>query len=116
MDLIRVPRTLRDWLEAAVQEKYGLPRNSLLVNASHTHCGAESRPGGGSSPLARVATPGPLKAGQPVSVWTTIADTLVDGSWRDEPSIPDREVLGGTTSDGSSACVTSLWCPSAGDS
>lgn len=43
MDLISVPRALRDWLEAAVQEKYGLPRNSLLLNASHTHCGPELR-------------------------------------------------------------------------
>lgn len=43
MDLISVPRTLRDWLESAVHDKYGLDRNSLLMNASHTHCGPELR-------------------------------------------------------------------------
>lgn len=39
LDLISVPRSLRDWLEAAVQDKYALPPSSLLINASHTHCG-----------------------------------------------------------------------------
>ena len=43
MDLISVPRTLRDRLEAAVQEKYSLTASSLLMNASHTHCGPELR-------------------------------------------------------------------------
>jgi len=43
LDLISVPRTLRDWLEAAVQEKYGLKSSSLLMNCSHTHCGPELR-------------------------------------------------------------------------
>ncbi len=43
LDLISVPRTLRDWLEAAVQEKHGLKRSSLLMNCSHTHCGPELR-------------------------------------------------------------------------
>jgi len=43
LDLISVPRTLRDWLQAAAQEKYGLPPSSLLMNASHTHCGPELR-------------------------------------------------------------------------
>ena len=43
MDLISVPRTLRDWLEAAARDQYGLPRSGLLMNASHTHCGPELR-------------------------------------------------------------------------
>jgi len=43
IDLISVPRTLRDWLEAAAREKYGLNRSSLLMNISHTHCGPELR-------------------------------------------------------------------------
>ena len=43
MDLISVPRPLRDWLEKQVQEKFGLPQASLLMNASHTHCGPELR-------------------------------------------------------------------------
>jgi hypothetical protein len=42
-DLIGIPRDLRDWLEAQVQEKYGLPPAGLLLNASHTHCGPELR-------------------------------------------------------------------------
>jgi hypothetical protein len=43
MDLISVPRPLRDGLEAQVRAKYGLERHALLVNASHTHCGPELR-------------------------------------------------------------------------
>jgi hypothetical protein len=43
MDLISVPRPLRDWLEKQVKEKFRLPQASLLMNASHTHCGPELR-------------------------------------------------------------------------
>lgn len=43
MDLIGVPRPLRDWLEARVRESHGLPGAALLLNASHTHCGPELR-------------------------------------------------------------------------
>ena len=43
LDLIGVPRDLRQTLEAEVNDKYGLPRESLLLNASHTHCGPELR-------------------------------------------------------------------------
>jgi len=43
MDLISVPRPLRDWLEKQVKEKFGLSQESLLMNASHTHCGPELR-------------------------------------------------------------------------
>ncbi|MFM7070453.1 MAG: neutral/alkaline non-lysosomal ceramidase N-terminal domain-containing protein, partial [Planctomycetota bacterium] len=42
-DLIGVPRALRERLEKSVQEKHGLPPESLLLNASHTHCGPELR-------------------------------------------------------------------------
>jgi predicted amidohydrolase len=42
-DLIGVPRPLRDYLEKEVQSKYGLEPASLLINASHTHCGPELR-------------------------------------------------------------------------
>ncbi|MCX6909637.1 MAG: neutral/alkaline non-lysosomal ceramidase N-terminal domain-containing protein, partial [Verrucomicrobia bacterium] len=41
MDLITVPRSLRDWLENQLEEKHGLSRGSLMMNASHTHCGPE---------------------------------------------------------------------------
>ncbi|MBM3861798.1 MAG: hypothetical protein FJ395_19415 [Verrucomicrobia bacterium] len=43
LDLISVPRPLRDWLEKEVKEKFGLPQELLLMNASHTHCGPELR-------------------------------------------------------------------------
>lgn len=43
LDLIGVPRGLRDWMEKEVHERHKLPRESLLMNASHTHCGPELR-------------------------------------------------------------------------
>ncbi|MFV1968478.1 MAG: neutral/alkaline non-lysosomal ceramidase N-terminal domain-containing protein [Pirellulaceae bacterium] len=44
LDLISIPREVRDWLERQVGQKYQLPPEALLVNASHTHCGPEVRP------------------------------------------------------------------------
>jgi neutral ceramidase len=43
MDLIGVLSTLRESVEKQVGEKYGLPPESLLLAASHTHCGPEYR-------------------------------------------------------------------------
>jgi hypothetical protein len=43
MDLIGVPRPLRDAVEQRALSQHGLPRQSLLINASHTHCGPELR-------------------------------------------------------------------------
>lgn len=43
LDLIGVPRALREAVEKQVQEQFGLPPESLLLNASHTHCGPELR-------------------------------------------------------------------------
>lgn len=51
-DLIGVPRPLRDRLVATVAERFKLPPESLLLNASHTHCGPELR-------VARVPLDGP---------------------------------------------------------
>ncbi len=42
-DLISVPRPIREDLEKAVQEKFSLPPEGLLINCSHTHCGPEIR-------------------------------------------------------------------------
>ncbi|MEW4530690.1 neutral/alkaline non-lysosomal ceramidase N-terminal domain-containing protein [Maioricimonas sp. JC845] len=42
-DLIGIPRALRERLEATLHEKYALPPESLLLNASHTHSGPELR-------------------------------------------------------------------------
>src|SRR5689334_20138381 len=46
MDLIGLPRSLRDAVAKQAQEKYHLPPASLLLNASHTHCGPVVRSGG----------------------------------------------------------------------
>lgn len=45
LDLIGIPRTLRDSLEKHVREKYRLPPESLMMNASHTHSGPLVRVG-----------------------------------------------------------------------
>jgi hypothetical protein len=42
-DLIGIPRELRDWLEEEVNNKYKIAPGSLMLNASHTHCGPELR-------------------------------------------------------------------------
>ncbi len=46
LDLVSVPRPLRDRLEAAARERYKLPPEALLLNCSHTHCGPELRVAG----------------------------------------------------------------------
>lgn len=43
LDLIGVPRPLRENLEQTLEKTYGLPPRALLINASHTHCGPELR-------------------------------------------------------------------------
>lgn len=43
LDLISVPRFLRDRVAATAQERYKLPPEALLINCSHTHCGPEFR-------------------------------------------------------------------------
>jgi hypothetical protein len=45
LDLIGVPRDLRLAIEARAQADHRLPREALLLNASHTHCGPEFRIG-----------------------------------------------------------------------
>ncbi len=43
LDLIGVPGGFREDVVAACREKFGLPPESILLNASHTHCGPELR-------------------------------------------------------------------------
>jgi neutral ceramidase len=43
-DLIAIPRTLANAVVARVQERWKLPRERFLFNASHTHTGPEVRP------------------------------------------------------------------------
>jgi neutral ceramidase len=47
LDLIGIPRALRNGVEAAVLKEHGLPREGLLMNCSHTHSGPEFRLGRG---------------------------------------------------------------------
>ena len=44
-DLIGIPRALRDAVLDAVRARHGLQKSSLVLNASHTHCGPELRAG-----------------------------------------------------------------------
>ena len=44
-DLIGIPRALRDSVLEAVATRHHLKRESLVLNASHTHCGPELRAG-----------------------------------------------------------------------
>jgi neutral ceramidase len=41
VDILGIPRALRERLETECRQRYGLRPESLLVNASHTHCGPE---------------------------------------------------------------------------
>ncbi len=43
LDLIGVPRRLREAVETEAKKRYGLEAAQLLLNASHTHCGPELR-------------------------------------------------------------------------
>lgn len=52
-DLIGILRSVRDEVEAAVAERYDLPPEGLLLNASHTHCGPEYRERDGREQEAR---------------------------------------------------------------
>jgi neutral ceramidase len=38
-DLLGISRTMRDWLQEEVNQRYKLPPEGLLLSASHTHCG-----------------------------------------------------------------------------
>lgn len=49
LDLVGIPRSLREAVAKQAQEKYRLPPASLLLNASHTHCGPVVRSGGSFS-------------------------------------------------------------------
>src|SRR5437870_10822349 len=38
LDLIGITRAMREDVAGQAEQKFGLPRDRLLVNASHTHC------------------------------------------------------------------------------
>ncbi|MCA9072338.1 MAG: neutral/alkaline non-lysosomal ceramidase N-terminal domain-containing protein, partial [Planctomycetaceae bacterium] len=43
LDLIGIPQGFREDVVSACQKQYNLPPESILLNASHTHCGPELR-------------------------------------------------------------------------
>ncbi|MCA8982449.1 MAG: neutral/alkaline non-lysosomal ceramidase N-terminal domain-containing protein [Planctomycetaceae bacterium] len=43
LDLIGVPRQLREDVEQKLRKQFELPPEALMINASHTHCGPEFR-------------------------------------------------------------------------
>jgi neutral ceramidase len=45
LDLLGIDRTMRDWIAARVQQRYGIAPESLLINSSHTHSGPVIREG-----------------------------------------------------------------------
>ena len=55
-DIIGIIPSMRRAVEKAVLERYKLPRESLLLNASHTHCGPEYRVRDGREQEAREYT------------------------------------------------------------
>ena len=73
LDLISVPRSLRDHVAAAAREKYRLPPEGLLLNCSHTHCGPELR-------VADVPRPGetPERARQATAYARKLEGQLID--------------------------------------
>jgi len=60
LDLIGVPRALRQNLERRARETHGLPRDGLLLNASHTHCGPSFQTWGGFADEAPGESPGKI--------------------------------------------------------
>ncbi len=49
MDLIGLPRSLRDAVAKQARDKYHLPPEALILNAAHTHCGPVVRSGGSNA-------------------------------------------------------------------
>src|SRR5689334_13893155 len=43
VDVLGIPRRLREAVGARVERQLALPDSALLINASHTHCGPELR-------------------------------------------------------------------------
>ena len=80
MDLIGVPRDLREHLEKRVSEACALPPERLLLNASHTHCGPEFRAGrtlaDGASDSSK---PGEIYGGQLEEKLLTLIGTALKG-------------------------------------
>ena len=47
-DIIGYPYEFTEAVTGEVSKRYGIPREAILLNASHTHCGPEVRPGKGA--------------------------------------------------------------------
>jgi hypothetical protein len=44
VDLIAIPREIAEAVAGQVRQRWGLPRDRMMICASHTHCGPEVRP------------------------------------------------------------------------
>ena len=66
LDLIRVPKALRDFVEREAGAKFGLQPREILLNSSHTHSGPEVEPERMTTELAfsRTARPADVAAVQ----------------------------------------------------
>ncbi len=73
LDLISVPRGLRDRVAKRVEEKYGIPANAVMLNCSHTHCGPVVR-----SPEASITDIDTEKVKQAVEYSQTLEKKLIE--------------------------------------
>ncbi len=78
LDLIGVPRQLRENLEQSLQTRFGLPPAALLINASHTHCGPELRVNRVEGDAdSGVASPDAARTAQALQYSQQLQDTIV---------------------------------------
>lgn len=73
LDLISVPRELRDKVAARVEKEYGIPASGVMLNCSHTHCGPELR-----FPKTPVEGLAPERVEQAIGYAKRLEDQLVE--------------------------------------
>jgi neutral ceramidase len=78
LDLISVPRTLRNGVEAAVLKEHNLPREALLMNCSHTHSGPEFTIGDGPLPWPMFGNPPRVGAKSAADYGRELQDKLIE--------------------------------------
>ncbi len=72
LDLISVPRGLRDRVANLIEKHHGVPADAVMLNCSHTHCGPVVR-----SPEATITDIDSEKVSQAVEYSRTLEKTLV---------------------------------------
>src|SRR5205807_303601 len=73
VDLIAIPRDITDVIAGEIQRRWQLPRERLMVCASHTHCGPEIR--SDKVPFFHIPAEFAAKI-EPYAAW--LADRLVE--------------------------------------